>query len=373
MLRQAFRALVLASSLFAVFAYLAAALPVVQGSRPADAVESAVLDQSNRMLHHQPAYLESSDAPSGALMPGLAWSVSLLMGADDAKLWVVRQVALVATLFMAFLVFAIVHYETGGWALPFAVASLSLFGPALLGPAPGVARPESIALLFVLLGFGALRFTKGVVGALGAAILLAAAYAFHAQAAWFVGAAALSLALEDRRRFTAFALAGGLLVGGGTLILSRLLGPWFNFAAWDEPVRALVGGGAGALMFTTGHLLGRLGLCSLVVVLSCAISTQPWNERRGTWMWLAVASVLAGLGATPGGGATLLPNIVAVILVGAVALDLVSRHLADSSGSGGPEGESVIYAGLLLQFVILLAAAPTAPWLAGTIAALTRG
>jgi hypothetical protein len=373
MLRHGFRALVVACSLLALIAYLAAAVPAALGERPADPVEAAVLDQANRLLDHRPAYAVAGPAPEVALMPGFAGTVALLVGVDDAKLWLVRQVALVAALFLAFLVAAMVHFESGGWTLPLAVASLSLVGPALLGPAPGTARPETIAVLFVVLGFGALRFTRGLLGAIAGALLLALAYAFHAQAVWFVGAAALSLAAEDRRRFSAFALAAGLVVGGGTLVASRAFGPWFNFAAFDEPLRALVAGGGGALAFTTEHLLGRLGLCTLVVLLSCAISTQPWNERRGTWMWLGAASLLAGLGAGATSGSTLLPNVVAVILVGAVALDLVSRHLADSFGTGGHEGESVLYAGLLVQFVALGAAAPAAPWVAATVATLARG
>ena len=375
MMRHGFRALVVLSSLLAVTLYLAAALPAARGERPADAVEAALLDQANRMLDHAPVYAEPAGRSHIVLMPGFAWAVSLLMGVDHAQLWVIRQLALVATLVATLLVFGIVRFETGGWTLPLGAASLALLGPALFGPQPGAARPESIALLFVLLGFASLRFTIGVLGAIAAGVLLSIAFFVHAPAAWFIAAAALSLAFEDRRRCTAFAIAALVLIGGGYVVLSMVLGPWFNFAAWDEPLRALGLAGGRAVRFAADHLLGRLGVSTLAVVMSCAISTQPWHERRGIWMWLGAASIIASLAGTSDGaaGVSLLANIVTIGLVGAIALDLVARHLADSFGSAGHEGESVIFAGVLLQFFLLVALSPAPVWLGAAIGALTGG
>ena len=378
MLRHGFRALLVLSSLLVVAFYLAAALPVARGTGPAataDPVEIAVLAQANRLLDHVPPYAEPSANAPVVPMPGFASAVSLLVGADDAQLWVVRQLALLATLVTAVLAFGIIRFETGGWTLPLGAATLMLLAPALFGAPPGAGRPESIALLFVLLGFASLRFTIGVVGAIAGSVLLSIAFFVHAPAVWFVAAAALSLAFEDRRRCTAFAIAALALVGGGYVVLSALLGPWFNFAAWDVPLRALGLAGGDVLPFVAGHLLGRLGVCTLAAVLSFAISTQPWHERRGIWMWLGMASIVASLatGTEGSAAASLHANFVGALLVGAIALDLVARHLADSFGSAGHEGESVIFAAVLLQGFVIVALAPTPAWVAGAISTFTGG
>jgi hypothetical protein len=372
MVRHGFRALVLLSSVAAVLVYLAAALPAARGEGPADAVEAAVLAQANRLLDGAPAYLDASDPAPVVPMPGYAWIVSRLVGVDDARLWLLRQLALVATLFTAALVLVIVRVEAGGWTLPLAAAGLSLAGPALFGSAPGAARPESIALLLVLLGFATLRLTMGVLGALAAALLLAAAFFLHAPAVWFIVAAMLSLACEDRRRCTAFTVVALVAVGGGTLALSRLLGPWFTFAAWEAPLRELAAGSDGMLRFAADHLLGRLAPFVLVAVLSFALTTQPWNERRGIWMWLALAGVAASLGAPSHDAAevSLRASILAVVLVGAIALKLVVGQLAEAAGDADPAGENVQWAGLLLQFFVLVALAPTPPWLPMALAAV---
>jgi len=375
MIRHGFRVLVLLSSLAAVALYLAAALPAARGAGPGDAVEIAVLAQANRLLDGAPAYVDPSGPSTVVPMPGFAWIASRLVGVDDARLWLLRQLALVATLFTAVLVVAAVRIETGGWTLPLAAAGLSLAGPALFGSAPGMARPEAIALLFVLLAFATLRLTVGVLGALAAALLLSAAFFVHAPALWFVLAAWLSLACEDRRRCTAFTVVALVGIGGGTLVLSRLLGPWFTFAAWEAPLHALGTGGDTALRFAAEHVLGRLAPCALVAVLSFALSNQPWHERRGVWMWLALASVAASLGAPSHDAAevSLTASIVAVVLLGAVALRLVVDQLAEAPGGADHAGESIVFAGILLQFFVLVALAQQPPWLPVALASVGGG
>ncbi len=373
MLRHGFRALLLLSSAVGLVLYFSAALPTVRTAGPSaapDSVESAILAQANHLLDHASPYVEpTGDAPV-SLMPGYGIAIALLMGADDAQLWIVRQLALLATIVAALLVFGIVKAETGSWSLPFAVATLALVGPALFGAAPGAARPESIALLFALLGFATLRFTIGVVGAFGAGALLSLAFFVHAPALWFVVAAGLSLAFEDRRRCTAFGIAALGLIGVGYGLCSRLLGPWFNAAAWDEPMRALALAGVSVVPFAASHLLGCLAVCTMAAVFSFAISTQPWHERRGLWMWLAVAGIPASLAAwaSAPGATSLQSGLVTALVVGAIAIDLVARHLADSFGSASHEGESVIFVAVALQMFLFVALTPTPGWIAQAIA-----
>jgi len=215
----------------------------------------------------------------------------------------------------------------------------------------------------------------GMLGAIGAGILLSLAFFVHAPALWFVAAAALSLAFEDRRRCTAFATVALVLIGGGYLIFSGMFGPWFNFAAWDQPIAALAAGAAAWMPFTVGHVLGRLAICALAVVFSFAISTQPWHERRGQWMWFALAGLVASLAAGPNGPAaqSLQPSLVGALLAGAIAIDLVARHLADSFGGQSHDGESVIFVAVALQAFLFIALAPTPAWVAAVFTGMTTG
>ena len=92
-------------------------------------------------------------------------------------------------------------------------------------------------------------------------------------------------------------------------------------------------------------------------------------------MWLALGSVVASLAASPEGpaGASLQSSYVAVLLLGSLAFDLVARHLADSFGSAGHDGESVIFAAVLLQAFVLVTLAPTPAWIAQALATFPGG
>jgi len=144
MFRQGFRALLLVACALSVGLYLSVAFPVARaaGSHAApDSVEAALLAQANRLLDHKPTYVEPTGDSPIVLMPGFAIAIALLMGADDAQLWVVRQLALLAIVVTALLVFGLVRAETGSWTLPAATGTLALVAPALFGVPPGAARP----------------------------------------------------------------------------------------------------------------------------------------------------------------------------------------------------------------------------------------
>ncbi len=365
MARRSLRALILSISTLAVAVFTIAALRTVRDPSSGEPLEIAVLDQAERFAGHQWVYVEPSGPASVLPMPGLPAVVTLLMGDRGSQLWVLRAFAFTITLFVALLILSIVYLETKSWTLGLCAGGLALLGQGLFGGLPGVARPESVLLLLALLGFVALRFTTGVLGALLGAIFLATAFFFHSQAAWFIAAAYFSLALEDNRRLAAFALATGLLVGGGYVFLSHAFGPWFNFAAWDEPWRALRWSGGAALRFAADHLLGKLGICTVVAVLSFAMATRPWYGKCGLWMCLGVAVVLGGLLSTQSAAfesPALLPSVVVLSLLGPLSLQRVARHLAASFDTDERDGEAVILVVLLFQFVVFFSFAPAAGW-----------
>jgi hypothetical protein len=370
-MRRTLRVSILLASLLAVSAFMASAVHSLIGARPADPAETAILERAERIVRHGPAYTSGAGAASIA-MPGFPYLVALVANGDPPRVWIPRALALTATFFVGLLVLVIVSIETQSWTVAVAAASFALFGQGLFCSVPGAARPESIALLSVLLGFSAFRFTVGILGALLGAVLLAAAFFIDQRAAWFIAAAGFSLAVTDRRRFLAFTLGTGILVGGGYFALSGLLGPWFNFAAWDEPLGALRFRPGRALRFAVDQMLGRLGICTLVTVLSFGMSTQPWHGKRGIWMCLGVAAILGGLMSTQSATfdrAALIPSIVALSLIGPLSLHRVARHLSATLDTDPRNGEGVVLMALMLQLVVFGSLARDAAWLSDTIRA----
>ena len=366
MARHALRAFVIVASLAFVAVFLVAAVDTVGHGAPADPVEAALVEQAQRFAERRLAYLEPAGDHSAAILPGVPALLALLVGADTPGRAQLRALTLLATLFTAFLLCFLVQVETRSWSLALASAGLAVAGQGLFTTAPGVARPEAFLMLLVLLGFAALRFLSGVSGALLAAVPLAAACFVEQQAILFLVAATCSQVVEGRRRFVTFAVTAGVLVAVATWVVSGILGPWYNAAAWNAPFENLRFSPLAALRFSTTHLLGRLGVFTVVGVLSFALSTRPWMGPRGIWTWLAMAGVLAAVATTQSSAAdpsALVPSILAIALLGTLALQRVVHHLADRYDSVAPGGDGIILTGLGIQIVVFLVFAVDAGWI----------
>ena len=363
---HALRAFVIVASLAFLAAFLLAALGTVSRDTPADPVETALVEQAQRFARHHLAYVEPSGERPAAIMPGLPALAAVLVGVDTPGLGLLRALALTATLFTAILLCFLVRLETRSWTLAVASTGLAVAGQGLFTSAPGLARPEALLMLLVLLAFAALRFVSGVPGALLAAVALAAACFVEQQAFGFLLAAACAQGAEGRRRFFVFTLAAGLLLAIGTGLLSRHLGPWYNALAWSAPFEALRFHPLAALRFMTSHLLGRLGVLTVVGMLSFALSTRPWLGPRGLWMWLALAGTLIAVASTQDPAAdpsVLVPSVVALSLLGTLALQRVVHHLADRYDAIGPRGDGIILTSLGVQIVVFLRFAADAGWI----------
>jgi hypothetical protein len=370
MLRISLRILVVLTSLFALTVFAASALPLIPRSRTAEPVEKVVLEHAVPIAQYAAMYREPSTPAAPALMPGFPLTLAAVAGDAEPQLWQVRTLGLLATLLAAFLIALIVQMECGSWTLALASGSFALLAQGFLAVAPGIARPETLMLAFVLLGFISLRYTQGIWGAVFGALPLAVAVFIDPEAAWFVGAACVALALEGRGRTFAFVIAAGLLIGGGYVALWRTLGPWFNFNAWDVPLGTLHWSARGPLKFIGDHLLGRLGIWTCVGLLSFAMSAQPWSGKTGIWLWLAVGGLAAGLATTQTrsfGAPSLVPSIVVLSLLGPILLQRVARYLAAWKEPDRPGGEGGVHAAVLLQFAALFAAVPVARWLPNLI------
>jgi hypothetical protein len=230
-------------------------------------------------------------------------------------------------------------------------------------------------MMFVLLAFLALRLTNGIAGALLSAALFAAAFFTALEAAWFVAAALFALSIEERRRLVVLALAAMVLMGGGYAALSQTLGPWFNFSAFDSPLRAIRLGVTGPLRYVGDHLLGRMAVPTLAAVLSFAMPTPPWRGKTGLWTCMGIAAVLVGLLATQSAAPapeSRIPAVVALAILGPISMQRVTRHLSSWPGSSRLGGQGVVLAALTLQFIVFLSCLAALPWRSGNIAPLSE-
>lgn len=327
------------------------------------AVEGALLDYVQRLLQHRPLYAEPSIPSPPALMPGFPAALSLLARVVGLDLSELRFISVVATVLSAGAVIVIVRAETMSWTFAAAGGGFVFAGCAFIVGQPELARPEMLMLLLALAGFGAVRYTLGIPGALLAALLLTAGCFIDPMGAWFTVAAMTYMAIEDTRRFVVTLLAVALLSGCGYVVLSLLLGPWFNFFAWDLPLHSLRFEPATLHRFLGTQLLGRLGVLTLATVLSFALPAPPWRGSRGLWMFMGFATLGAGLLATQGAAfesELLVPGVIVLALLGPISLERVTRHLAAWPGSSRVEGHGIALAALALQFLAFSTAVPAA-------------
>ena len=368
--RRAVRVFLFLVSTFAVVAFLIIGVRLVTRPDAVDPTEVAVLEQAGHIANSETIYPEPHDVHDRASMPGFPFAVSLMVRMFGVGLWEPRFLALLAMLLLTGLVMVIVHLETSDWTLTVTSAGSVLMGYGLLAEPPGMARPETLMLLLALLGFFALRITNGIWGALLAALLFAAAFYTGVQAAWWIAAALFALAFDERRRLVAFTLMIAVTFGGGYVALSHLLGPWFNFSAWDGPIQSMHFRPAGPLHYIGDHLLGKLGVPTLAAVLSFALPTPPWRGKGGLWMCMGIATLGAGLMSTQMeafGHQSLLPSVVALGMLGAISMQRVTRHLSAYPGSTRIGGQSVVLAALALQFVVFLSCLSASRWLSDAL------
>jgi hypothetical protein len=369
MFPRVLRAFLFGVSALALVAHLVVGIRLMTRHDVLDPIEVSVLEHAGRMAQGGALYSEPARTDEPSLMPGFPFAVSALVRMFDADLWEPRLVAILASLLLTWLVLAIVRLETESWTLAVAGAASVLMGYGLLAEPPGVARPETLMLLCALLGLWVLRVTTRLWGALLAAVLIGAACFTQQSAMWFVAAAMFTLAIDDRKRLLAFTLTSAVVIGGGYVALSRLLGPWFNFNVFDEPLRALAFRPAAPLHFIGDHLLGKLAVPTLAAVLSFAMPTPPWRGKGGIWMCAAIAAAVGGvLGsqATGFGPPSLIPSIVVLAIVGPISMQRVTRHLSAYPGATRVGGQVVVLAALALQFIVFLSCVSQSRWFPGS-------
>jgi hypothetical protein len=338
--------------------YLFFAIRRLSSPVPLDPGESVFLDHAIRLAHMKPLYDEPGQAVPVSIMPAFPLTLAVLVQSLGPHSWEPRLISLLGFLGLAAVALSVVRTETESWTLGVVGAALTLAGCGILAGPPGLARPEALTLVLSVTAFLALRDIDGSLGALIAALLLAVACFTQQMALWFVGAATIHLAREEKRRLVPFVLGFAVLGAGGYVLLSRLLGSWFNFYAWDAALAGLRLDPAGLVHLAGDQILGRMGILIVAALLSCALPTPAWRGPAGVWTWMGLAAIAAGLLGSQSGARSgaLIPAIVAVAVVGPIAAYHVVDHLCAWPGSSRRGGRSVVFAALLLQLLLYLSA-----------------
>jgi hypothetical protein len=356
-MRRLLRALIWLASAAAIVGTSILGFRVVFSNQPPLPVEAEVLTLAGRLARPAPLYDQPTVRDPVSVMPVLPVASLMFVQTLGPRLWVIRMLAMIALLGVAVIVASIIHLETDSWTLAGAGAGLTLAGYVALGGQPGAALPEPLMLALVLSGFLSMRTIQGTWGAGIAALLISVACFTQQHAIWFAAAGFLYLVYEHRRRQGIFLLGIAVLGAGGYLVLSQLLGPWFNFYAWDVPMRSLQFDPARLVAFMGNQLLGTLGALTLAAVFGLALPPEPWRGPGGLWMCMTAAAVALGLMATQAGGTTVaaLTIVTALALIGPIAMQLVTGHLSAWPGSTRMTGEGVLFVAIGLQFVMLFA------------------
>lgn len=361
LLRRLLGALVWLCSLSAIGIYVWLALQRCVSPVEVDFIEGVMLDHVVRAAHGQPIYVE----PSLRYIPLAYMPLFTVASAAAFKLGAtgflaMRSVSFACSLLLMGILSFIVYRETRrpGFAIAAAGIYASAFG--LTGACYDVGRPDSMMLMLTFAGLATLRFSRGKAGAIIAAALLTLGFFTKQHSVLFSMGALAYLFFHERRRFVPFAVAIVTGCAGGYALLTAWLGDWFRVFTWSIPA-----GWSQVSPKRIEHYLGRglfgeLACSSAPALLSLAAAET--GEDRGTWLWYwtGFAGVGTGLLATLDINAYLhvfTPTVVALSVLGPLALDRLQRHFEAQRPAGAVAGV-VVVAVLVGQFVPLIYGIP---------------
>lgn len=351
------RVLLWAFALSAIGIFFALAFRRIPYPLELDYIEGAMMDHIVRLSQGQPIYVAPSlDFITLAYMPGYATLVSLLARAFGPALWEPRLVSFLAMTANAGMVVLVLRRETRSWTLGIGGAGLLIAAFGVTGAHYDVGRPDSVMLCLALSGLVVLRFTTGLRGAVVSALLLTLAFFTKQHAIWFVLAAMVHLAVNDRMRFWLFAVIAAIGCAGGYLVLTLWLGPWFPFFTWDIPSHWSHLDKVRIINYVGRGLVGTFGFLTAGVLASLALPDRLWRGRTGLWYWAGLGGFATGMMATLDPDAfrhVMNPSVVMLAVLGPLAWWHVAHHLATWSGSPRTSRHAVLWLVLALQFVPL--------------------
>ena len=302
--------------------------------------EGMMLDSAIRLAHGQPLYVEPTlRFIPFVYMPMFPALVAPLVKIFGPELWEGRLVDLLGVFGFVAVLWAIVKRETGSPLLGAAGAALFLMGHGITRGGYDVVRPDPVMLMLAFAGLALLRFRPGMKGAVWAAVLAGLGFFDKQHGLLFGFAGAGYLLFHDRRRLPAYALTLLAVAGGGFLLLTLWLGPWFPFYTYDVPSHWSQISRARILVYVGDVLAGKFGALTIPTLMAVTLGGNPVGpqdadrSRRGPewiWYWAALGGVGTGLLATLDPYAyfhTLMPTIAAFSVAGPIALHRLSLRL----------------------------------------------
>lgn len=357
LLRRSLELLVCVLALFAIGALVWLGAHRVGYPVEVDFIEGVMLDHVARIAHGQPIYV----APTLhfiplAYMPLFTVVCGFVMHLTGPGFFAMRIVSLCSSLLLTGLIAIIVLRETRRPVFALAAAGFYAMAFGLTGACYDVGRPDSMMLLLTFGALALLRHTKGAAGAIAAAVLLTLGFFTKQHSLLFSFGVLAYLFFHDRKRLLPFAatITAGCL--GGYFLLTAWLGEWFRFFTWSVPRGWSQLSPARIERYLGGGLFGALACSSVPAILSLAVPDAEDDPRRMLWYWSGLAAVGTGLLATLDRNAYLhvfTPTVVALAVLGPVALDRILRHLGGAEVARGAAAVAVL-AVLAGQFVPLL-------------------
>ena len=299
--------------------------------------EGMMFDNALRVARGQPLYVEPTlHFIPFVYMPLYATLVAPLIRIFGPALWEGRLIDQLGNLAVVATTFFVIRRETRSALLGATGAAFYLMGHGITRGGYDVVRPDPLMIAIVLVGLAVLRFTNTARGAMVAGAICGLGFFAKQHALLFTATACGYLLFHQRRRLVPFAAAALAVGGGGFLVLSLWLGPWFPFYVLDVPSHWSQLSRGRILTYLGEMLVGKLGALTLPVAVAMAM--PPEEERGGEWLWYwtALGGVGTGLLATLDPYAyfhVLMPTIASLAVAAPIALERIGRRLEASRGA----------------------------------------
>ncbi len=228
--------LLAAISLAGILAYLITAILRVFYPFELEWMEGGMVVEMLRILHGKQLYTP----PSIDYIPYIYTPLYLYFSAFVSKITVagflpLRLVSFAATILNIILIYAIVLYETKSIRAGIWGAGMFCFTFAIGGAWFEIARPDSLALLFVLISVYVLRRMANPIGFILAGITLSAAFWTKQSTLVAIFPLAIYIVITSRWKVVYFLIPPVVLIAGADLYFNYLSDGWLNYYIFRIP------------------------------------------------------------------------------------------------------------------------------------------
>ncbi|MBI5267928.1 MAG: glycosyltransferase family 39 protein [candidate division Zixibacteria bacterium] len=335
--------------------YIAIALQRLNYPYELEWLEGATVDHVARVLDGQAIYARPSmDFVAFIYTPFYYYVSAAMATVTGIGFLPLRIVSLAASLGCLTILFIWARRESGNWTVGLVAAGLFAATFRVTGAWFDLARVDSLALLFLIMGAYQLRFAKSRGESLVTALWLCLAIFTKQSYAPAVAGLCLYGIIADRKNAVWFVLPLVVLSGVVVVVTNYLTGGWFLYYVLTVPSRhSLDWSTLGPFM--TVDLLKQAPVL-ILGVFACVRLCIGDSRKSERWWWLCLVGgflVSGWLGRAHQGGYdnVLMPAYAALSLCGAVGIWKLADRFARGATARWRMLSSLIYAALGLQFV----------------------